>query len=77
MQQGHSQEVLFIVKFELGEKLSDQIEFRKGDIAEELALEFCERNELGASVYTTIVSALEEKYQTVQKLNGMDQKNNR
>lgn len=33
----NEKEVLFIVKFELGDQLSDQIVFRKDDISEELA----------------------------------------
>ena len=70
-------EVLFIVKFELGDTHSDQIMYKVGDIVEELAIQFCERNQLGVGVYTTIVDALEEKYQTVQELNKAQYEKNR
>lgn len=61
--------MIFIVKFELGDQLSDQIVFRKDDISEELALAFCEKHNLGVPVYSTIVNALEEKLKIVQSLN--------
>lgn len=66
-------EVLFVVKFELGESLSDTIEFRKYDISEELAIDFCKRNNLGINVYPTIVDALNQKYKTVQALNEKEE----
>ena len=65
-----AKDVLFIVKFELGDELSDQIVFRKDDISEELALAFCEKHKLGVPVYNTIVNALDEKFKIVQGLNS-------
>ena len=69
-------DILFVVKFELGETLSDTIEYRRGDIAEELALEFCNRNDLSINIYPTIVTALEDKYATVQELNEKEEMQN-
>ena len=62
-------EVIFIIKFELGDEFSDHIEFRKDDISEELAMAFCEKHKLGIPVYNTIVNNLEEKLKIVHGIN--------
>lgn len=75
-------DVLFILNLEIGGGKSDKIQFKQGNKAEDLSLEFCKKHNLNIRVYDFIVKALNQKKQEVRmkleqkKLKKKSKKNN-
>ena len=66
--QNRSQEILFILNLDIGKKIKDKITFKRGDIPEDLAIQFCQKNSLNIKVYDLIVQGLRDKYEEAIKM---------
>lgn len=60
------QDVLFVLKVDMGNNDQQFITFRQNDTAEDLAFEFCKMHGLNIKVYDFIADALKQKYRQLQ-----------
>lgn len=60
------QDVLFVLKVDMGQGIQKFIQFRNGDSPEDLAFEFCQAYQLNIKVYDFISDALKQKYHQLQ-----------
>ena len=58
-------DVIFVLNLDIGSGKKDKIIFRSQDTPEDLALQFCRKNNLNIRVYDFVANALREKYHEV------------
>jgi hypothetical protein len=58
---GNNPDVLFVLNLDIGSGKQDKISFKSTDTPENLALQYCRKNNFNIQVYDLVSNALREK----------------